>query len=96
MEPGPAELNDVRLQNGQWFVRWALGRRRGSGASRITRPTLEQVSGRAGEKEKDEEKEKDFPGYMPGKPPLPRMASNWRIIFLPPPPFIIFIICCIC
>ncbi len=34
--------------------------------------------------------------YIPGKPPLPRMASIWRIIFFAPPPFIIFIICCIC
>jgi hypothetical protein len=27
---------------------------------------------------------------------LPFMASSWRIIFFDPPPFIIFIIFCIC
>jgi len=37
-------------------------------------------------------------GHIPGKPPLPFIASIWRIIFFmpEPPPFIIFIICCIC
>lgn len=34
--------------------------------------------------------------YIPGNPPLPLMASSWRIIFFEPPPFIIFIIFCIC
>ena len=34
--------------------------------------------------------------YIPGKPPRPFMASIWRIIFFAPPPFIIFIIFCIC
>ena len=33
------------------------------------------------------------PPHIPGKPPLPWrcIISIWRIIFLPPPPFIIFI-----
>lgn len=34
--------------------------------------------------------------HMPGNPPFPFIASNLRIIFFPPPPFIIFIIFCIC
>ena len=37
--------------------------------------------------------------HIPGKPPpLPRrcISSIWRIIFFDPPPFIIFIIFCIC
>jgi hypothetical protein len=32
--------------------------------------------------------------YIPGNPPLPFMASIWRIIFFIPPPFIIRIIFC--
>jgi hypothetical protein len=34
--------------------------------------------------------------HIPGKPPLPFIASIWRMSFFPPPPFIIFIIFCIC
>jgi hypothetical protein len=34
--------------------------------------------------------------HIPGKPPRLRIISICRIIFLPPPPFIIFIIFCIC
>ena len=34
--------------------------------------------------------------HIPGKPPLPFIASIWRIIFFAPPPLNIFIICCIC
>ena len=33
--------------------------------------------------------------HIPGNPPLPFIASIWRIIFFPPPPRIIFIIFCI-
>jgi hypothetical protein len=33
--------------------------------------------------------------HIPGNPPLPFMASSWRIIFFQPPPFIILIIFCI-
>jgi hypothetical protein len=29
--------------------------------------------------------------HIPGKPPLPFMASSWRIIFFDPPPFIVLI-----
>jgi len=36
--------------------------------------------------------------HIPGNPPLPRLciSSIWRIIFFDPPPFISFIIFCIC
>ena len=34
--------------------------------------------------------------HIPENPPLPFIASIWRIIFFAPPPFIILIIFCIC
>src|SRR5438874_1712039 len=33
--------------------------------------------------------------YIPGNPPLSFIISIWRMNFFAPPPFIIFIICCI-
>ncbi len=53
----------------------------------------EEVRGRGGEDEGDGRR---TGAYMPGKPPRPRIASIWRIIFFPPPPLNIFIIFCIC
>jgi hypothetical protein len=79
----------------------AGGARRVSGVNRAVLERWKQPSLRAPllagtGREAETEAARYLGDHIPGKPPRPFMASIWRIIFFAPPPFIIFIIFCIC